>query len=67
MKSKLIHFAQWWARRHGLMLVPRSRFSVEVIRRTRKALKDDAAGNRSCTMTDLDLACDMLDEMTKYQ
>jgi hypothetical protein len=61
--SLLYRLVQWWATRNGMMLVPASRFSPEVIRRTRKALKNDAAGNRGCTMTDLDLACDMLDEM----
>lgn len=58
-------FVRWLAWRRGMVIVPASRFSPEVIRRTRKAIKDDAAGNRACTMTDLDLACDMLDEMTK--
>jgi hypothetical protein len=43
------------------------RFSTEAILRTRRALKDDAAGNVPCTMTDLDLACDMLDELIKFQ
>lgn len=62
----LDRLVRWWARRNGMMLVPASRFSPEIIRRTRRALKDDAAGNRECTMTDLDLACDMLDEMTKF-
>ncbi len=57
---------RWWARRNGMMIVPVSRFSPEVIRSIRKALKDDAAGNRDCTMTDLDLACDMLDELLQF-
>jgi hypothetical protein len=42
-----------------------TRFSADIIRRTRKALKNDAAGNDRCTMTDLDLACDMLDELER--
>lgn len=46
--------------------IPKTRFSTEVIIRTRNALKDDAAGNRDCTMTDLDLACDMLDELARF-
>ncbi len=38
-------------------------FPIESIKRTRKALKDTAAGNSECTMTDLDFACNMLDEL----
>ncbi len=29
----------------------------------REALKNDSAGNKPCTMTDLDAACDMLSEL----
>lgn len=38
-------------------------FNSEVVERIRKALKDDVAGNAKCTMTDLDLACEMLSEL----
>lgn len=38
-------------------------YSRETILEIRKALKDDAAGNKDCTMTDLDMACDMLGEL----
>lgn len=46
--------------------IPTTRFSAEVIIRTRNALKDAASGNRDFTMTDLDLVCDMLDELVKF-
>lgn len=36
--------------------------SPEIVNGIRKALKDDAAGNKDCTMTDLDMACDILDD-----
>jgi hypothetical protein len=39
------------------------KFSIKAIKEIRKALKDESAGNSQCTMTDLDLACDMLDEL----
>ena len=39
--------------------------NLETIKAVRSALKNDAAGNRICTMTDLDLACDMLDELAR--
>jgi hypothetical protein len=38
-------------------------FSVQSIERVREALMDDAAGNRKCSMTDIDLAAKMLTEM----
>jgi len=38
-------------------------YSRETILEIRKALKDDAAGNKACTMTDLDMAYDMLGEL----
>ena len=43
----------------------KSRFSVGTILNIRKALKDHAAGNKECTMTDMDFACDMLEEFAK--
>lgn len=46
-----------------VMLFKKSKFNHSVVRETRKALKDDAAGNCRCTMTDLDIACDILDEI----
>lgn len=36
------------------------KYSEETVRLLIKALKDDAAGNCPCTMTDLDLACNIL-------
>ena len=38
-------------------------FSIEYIKEIRKALIDDSAGNCQCTMTDLDLAINMLTEL----
>lgn len=38
-------------------------FKREDILLIRKALKDDASGNKECTMTDLALAYDMLGEL----
>lgn len=38
------------------------KYNNESIQRVIKSIKDDAAGNCPCTMTDLDLACDMLEE-----
>jgi hypothetical protein len=38
-------------------------FSIEAVTNVIKALKDDASGNTPCTMTDLDFAVKMLDEL----
>ena len=38
-------------------------FHPNDIKRVIDALKNDAAGNKSCTMTDLDSACDMLQSL----
>ena len=40
---------------------------LEAVQRIRKALKDDTAGNSKCTMTDLDSACDLIDELIKLK
>lgn len=40
---------------------------LHAVLRIRKALKDDAAGNAKCTMTDLDSACDLIDELIKIK
>lgn len=42
-------------------------FSLPVIQRIRKALKDGSAGNEPCSMTDLDLAVGMLDELIRIK
>lgn len=38
-------------------------FSKEIILQVRESLRNDSAGNKQSTMTDLDLACDMLSEL----
>jgi hypothetical protein len=66
---------QGWPTPHTIDVVsqpspvpPATRFSftpgaIEVIQRVRKALKDDAAGDAPCSTSDLDLACEMLDDL----
>jgi hypothetical protein len=48
------------------MQKPAVKFSCASISRIRESLKDCAAGNSQCTMTDLDLACDMLDALVEF-
>lgn len=38
-----------------------TKFPITTIQEIRQSLKNDAAGNSRATMTDLDLACDILD------
>ena len=43
------------------------RFSTETIRGIQRALVDDAAGNKPCTMTDLDMAVKMLERLIEVE
>jgi hypothetical protein len=42
-------------------------FDIAIVERVRKALRDDAAGNKQCTMTDLDSAVEMLTELIELK